>query len=63
MLNSHGFAIGSECSGGCEDIVLKDSVVSDAVGSSNFLLIIKSAPGREGYIRNVLLQNVTGAYV
>jgi polygalacturonase len=60
ILLAHGFAVGSECSGGCEDIVLQHSVVSDMNGSSPFLLIIKSAPGRRGYIRNVLLQNVTG---
>ena len=61
VLISNGFAIGSECSGGCEDIVLQNSVVSDANGSASFLLIVKSAKGRGGYIRNLLVHNVTGA--
>ena len=61
VLISNGFAIDSECSGGCEDIILQNSVVSDANGSASFLLIVKSAKGRGGYIRNLLVHNVTGA--
>lgn len=58
-LVSNDFAIGSECSGGCEDISLLDSVMSDARGSAIDVLRIKSAAGRGGYIRNILVQNVT----
>jgi polygalacturonase len=58
-LVSNDFAVGSECSGGCEDISLLDSVMSDARGSAIDVLRLKSAPGRGGYIRNILVQNVT----
>jgi polygalacturonase len=60
VLQCNGFAVGSECSGGCEDILFQHSVVSDTKGSASFMLILKSAPGRQGFIRNVLLQNLTG---
>jgi polygalacturonase len=58
-LVSNDFAVGSECSGGCEDISLLDSVMSDARGSAIDVLRLKSAAGRGGYIRNILVQNVT----
>jgi hypothetical protein len=59
VLISNDFAIGSECSGGCADITLQDSRMSDSNGSAIDLLRVKSAVGRGGYIRNILVSNVT----
>eukprot|EP01043_Picozoa_sp_COSAG02_P055966 COSAG02_NODE_6567_length_3490_cov_2.565320_2_plen_477_part_00 len=59
LLVSNDFAIGSECSGGCEDISLLDSTMSDASGSAIDVLRLKSGDGRGGYIRNVLVRNVS----
>lgn len=58
-LVSNDFAVGSECSGGCEDISLLDSVMSDARGSAIDVLRLKSTTGRGGFIRNILVRNVT----
>ena len=56
------FAVGSECSGGCEDIVLRDSVMSsadsDATTGCIDVLRVKSSKGRGGFIRNILVKNV-----
>ena len=59
MLISNDFAVGSECSGGCSDITLRDSTMSDANGSAIDVLRLKSAAGRGGYLRNILVDNVT----
>ena len=69
QLISNDFAIGSECSGGCEDIVLRDSVMSMADSDANTgcidILRVKSSgrPGCAGFIRNILVKNVYSAAV
>ena len=69
QLISNDFAIGSECSGGCEDIVLRDSVMSTADSDANTgcidILRVKSSgrPGCAGFIRNILVKNVYSAAV
>jgi len=61
-LLSNDFAVGSECSGGCENIVVRDTRFSSRASTSTTgcidVLRVKSSAGRGGYIRNVLLQNV-----
>ena len=61
-LISNDFAVGSECSGGCEDIVLRDIVMSsadsDATTGCIDVLRVKSSAGRGGFIRNILVKNV-----
>ena len=59
VLVSNDFAVGSECSGGCIDITLQDSVMSNANGSAINVLRLKSHNGRGGYIRNVHVRNVS----
>ena len=69
QLISNDFAIGSECSGGCEDIVLRDSVMSTADSDANTgcidILRVKSSgrPGCAGFIRNILVKNIYSAAV
>ena len=41
VLISNDFAVGSECSGGCSDITLRDTVMSDANGSAINVLRLK----------------------
>ena len=52
-----GISIGSECSGGVEDVLIEDIVHE---GPSTFHgLGIKTAPARGGYVRNVHYRNIS----
>jgi polygalacturonase len=51
-----GISIGSEVSGGVQDVLIKD--VSH-IGPSEHGLHIKTAASRGGYVRNVVYQNIT----
>jgi polygalacturonase len=68
-LVSNDFAVGSECSGGCEDIVLRDTVMSSATSDATTgcidVLRVKSSsrPGCSGYIKNILVKNVRALVV
>ena len=51
----HGFAIGSELSGGAEDIYVRDITMNDVWFEA---ISFKSTKGRGGVIRNISLENI-----
>ena len=55
-LAGRGISIGSEVSGGVEDVLIEDVVV---VGPSEHGLHIKTAASRGGYVRSVVYRNIS----
>ncbi|KAE8685163.1 Detected protein of confused Function [Hibiscus syriacus] len=53
--NGSGIAIGSEMSGGISEVYAENLYFFD----SSTAIIIKTAPGRGGYVRNIYISNVT----
>lgn len=60
VLNGHQLlAIGSELSGGVENVVLEDCEVDSSLTGVGHLLYIKTNERRGGYVKNIYLRNVT----
>ena len=53
VYSGHGIAIGSEMSGGIEDIFIRDCIIKDTL----FGLELKAHQSRGGYIKNVYVQD------
>ena len=55
-LAGRGISIGSEVSGGVEDVLIEDVVV---IGPSEHGLHIKTSASRGGYVRNIVYRNIS----
>lgn len=60
---AHGITIGSEISGGVEDVLFTNMVLLDSPGGGVAMVKLKNACGRGGFVRNVHWENMTAGTV
>ena len=56
---AHGVTIGSEISGGVEDVLLSNMRLLDSPGGGVAMVKLKNECGRGGFVRNVRWENMT----